>query len=47
MDPAPGAEPAGHGPPGVMMVAVGIKLVCIIMYIFSCFSSEECPLCQG
>ena len=29
-----GAEPGGHGPPQVLMVAVGMKFVCIIMYIF-------------
>ena len=44
MVPAPGTEPAGLGPPQVLMAAVGLRLVCIITYIFSCSSIEECPL---
>ena len=28
---APGAEPAGHGSSRVLTVAIGIRLVCIIM----------------
>jgi hypothetical protein len=36
-----GTEPAGHGPPLLSMAAVGISLVCIIMHIFLCFSSEK------
>ena len=43
--PAPGAELARGGPPVVLTVAVGVGLVCIIMYIFSCSSFEECSLC--
>ena len=31
---APGAGPAGYGPPQELTVAVGIRLVCIIMYLF-------------
>jgi hypothetical protein len=34
MVPTPGAEPAGPGSALVLMVAIGIRLVCIIMYIF-------------
>lgn len=44
MVPAPGTEPAGCGPPQVLVVAVGIRLICIRMYIFPCSSFEECPL---
>ena len=45
--PSPGTGPAGCGPPHMLMVAVGIRLVCIIVYIFSYCSFEACPLCQG
>lgn len=39
MVPIPGMEPAGHGPPQVLVVAVGIRLIYIIVYIFSHSSS--------
>jgi hypothetical protein len=29
------------------MLVVGMRLVCIIVYIFSHFSFKDCPLCQG
>lgn len=35
MIPTPGTEPARYGPPHVFMVAVGIRLVCITVYISS------------
>lgn len=41
---APGTETAGHGPVLVLMVSVGVMIACIILYIFLCFSFEECPL---
>ena len=44
MVPAPGTEPAERWPPVVLMVFVGIMLVCIIMYIFSCSSFEDMTL---
>jgi hypothetical protein len=34
MVPAPGAGLAGYGPPQVLTIAMGIRLVYIIMYIF-------------
>lgn len=33
--PAPRTEPAGCGPPGVLMAAMDFKFVCIILYILS------------
>jgi hypothetical protein len=45
MVPDPETELAGHGPPQVSVVAVGKRLVCMIMNIFSYSSSEEGPLC--
>jgi hypothetical protein len=46
MVPAPGTGPVGHGPPQVLMVAVGTRLVCIILHIQSCSSSEGCTMSQ-
>jgi hypothetical protein len=43
--PAPGIESAGCGPPGVLMAAVDVRVVCIILYIFS-GSCEDCPPCN-
>jgi hypothetical protein len=40
MVPVCGTEPAGCGPLQVLMVAVGKRLVGIIMYIFLCSSLE-------
>lgn len=39
--------PAWHRPPWVLMVSVGIRLVFIIVYIFSRSFLEECPLSKG
>jgi len=41
MVPVPGTEPAGHRPPQMLMVVVGIRLVCITVYIFSSASFKE------
>ena len=35
MVPAPGTGTSGHGPPWLLMVALLVRLVCIIVYIFS------------
>jgi hypothetical protein len=45
--PVPGREPAGDRPLQALMLVVGMRLVCIIVYIFSHFSFKDCPLCQG
>lgn len=42
--PASGTEPAGYGPPQMLMVDMVIMLVCIIIFLFSCSSFEECAL---
>jgi hypothetical protein len=34
MVPTPGREPVGHGSSQMLTVAIGIRLICIIMYIF-------------
>jgi hypothetical protein len=42
-----GTEPAGNVPLQVLMVAVGARLVCIIVYVFSHSPFKGCSLCQG
>jgi hypothetical protein len=36
MVPAPGTEPAGCGSPRVLMVAMGVRLVCIKVCVSMC-----------
>lgn len=43
--PAPGAELTEHGLLQVLTVAVGMGLVCFIMYMFLCSSFRECSPC--
>ena len=45
MVPAAGTEPAGCRHLQVLIVAVSIRLVCIIVYIFSCSSFGEYSSC--
>jgi hypothetical protein len=44
---APGTGLGRHWPLLVLMFAVGIRLFCIIKYIFSGSSFEKCPLFKG